>query len=146
MLTNSFSVWRAISDPIEESPLAFCDIRTVKATDCVAYDVVKRGAYTGEAFRLLNNPGHRFYYLSRQRPHEVTLLKMAESDPAYPNAKYQGILTFPIFYLLGFITLESAVVQQTSGVPHTAFSLPSNAQSLSPKPRRSIEVRTLVVI
>ncbi|KAH9904258.1 hypothetical protein F4778DRAFT_770269 [Xylariomycetidae sp. FL2044] len=115
------NLWRPLSDPVLSYPLSCCDIRTVKPEDCIPVDVVKRDSYEGESLYLRHSPGHKFYYLSRQRPDEVLLMRMAESDPAYPGKVYQG-------------------------VPHAAFPLPGQVGVPPPPARESIEVRVLVIV
>ncbi|KAI0017954.1 hypothetical protein F4780DRAFT_772001 [Xylariomycetidae sp. FL0641] len=116
------NIWRPISDPVENYPLAYCDIETVQPEDCTPVDIVKADDYEGESLYLQYRPHHRFYYLSRQRPHEVLLMKMAESNPAFPGRTYQG-------------------------VPHAAFPLPPGEPGCpAPPARESVEVRTLVIV
>ncbi|CAJ2513592.1 Uu.00g017110.m01.CDS01 [Anthostomella pinea] len=116
------NVWRPLSDPVMNYPLGFCDLQTVKPEDCTPVDLVKTDSYEGENLYLRYSPQHRFYYLSKQRPHEVLLLRMAESDPEHPGRVYQG-------------------------VPHAAFPLPPcRPGDTAPPARESIEVRILVVV
>jgi hypothetical protein len=55
------NVWRAIRGPIESSPLALCDARSLSAEDIVPADLVYRDR-VGETFGFLYNPKHRWYY------------------------------------------------------------------------------------
>lgn len=56
-----------------------CDSRTVQLTDLVPSDLVRR-RFVGETFYSRFNPAHRWYYRSDQQPHEVTLLKIFDSN------------------------------------------------------------------
>ncbi|KAL7931305.1 hypothetical protein V8C35DRAFT_310059 [Trichoderma chlorosporum] len=114
------NIWKPLFGPVEESPLGFCDIKTVRAQDCVPCDIAKKGEYDGESLHVRYEPGQQFYYLSRQEPDELLWLKMVESNPEEPAVRYQG-------------------------VPHTSFELPKDVQNPSPAPRESIEVRLLVI-
>ena len=73
-----FSVWRPLK-PIKSWPLAICDSRTVRQSDLVTSDLVRR-RFVGETFYAKFNPEHRWYYLSEQQPDEVTMLKIYDSD------------------------------------------------------------------
>ena len=72
-----FSVWRPLK-PIKSWPLAICDSRTVRQSDLVPSDLVRR-RFVGETFYAKSNPEHRWYYLSEQQPDEVTMLKIYDS-------------------------------------------------------------------
>jgi len=151
-------VWRPLSDPVEDFPLAFCDTATVSPEDCVAVDLVKRDDYEGESMFLRHNPDHQFYYLSQQRPHEVSLLLMTESDPASSPRFKQGEEEITGLIHLNPDTWECqpphfggklsqlADLQFPIGLPHAAFSLPVTDGYPAPPPRESIEVRTLVIV
>jgi hypothetical protein len=72
------NVWRAIRGPIESSPLALCDARSLGAEDIVPMDLVYRDR-VGEIFGFLYNPKHRWYYFPRMQRHEAILLKCYDS-------------------------------------------------------------------
>jgi len=136
------SIWRPISDPIEEYPLCYCDAQTVDPLDCVAVDLVKRDQYEGESLYLKFNPTQQFYYLSRQRPHEIALMMMADSNPDSRKTPCKGEIS-------GILSLSAFTVTKLTppqGLPHAAFPLPLNNLSTLPHPRESIEVRLLVII
>jgi hypothetical protein len=81
LLTNRFAeinVWRAIRGPIESSPLALCDARSLGAEDIVPMDLVYRDR-VGETFGFLYNPKHRWYYFPRMERNEAILLKCYDS-------------------------------------------------------------------
>lgn len=81
LLTNRFAeinVWRAIRGPIESSPLALCDARSLGAEDIVPIDLVYRER-VGEIFGFLYNPKHRWYYFPRMERNEAILLKCYDS-------------------------------------------------------------------
>src|SRR5580658_2181545 len=81
LLKNRFAeinVWRAIRGPIESSPLALCDARSLGAEDIVPTDLVYRER-VGETFGFLFNPEHRWYYFPRLERNEAILLKCYDS-------------------------------------------------------------------
>lgn len=82
LLRNRFAeinVWRAIRGPIESSPLALCDARSLGAGDIVPVDLVYRER-VGEIFGFLYNPKHRWYYFPRMERNEAILLKCYDSE------------------------------------------------------------------
>src|SRR5271155_359840 len=81
LLKNHFveiNVWRAIRGPIESSPLALCDARSLDPTDMVLTDLVYRER-VGETLGFLYNPKHRWYYFPRMQRNEAILLKCYDS-------------------------------------------------------------------
>ncbi|UKZ71027.1 uncharacterized protein TrAtP1_011995 [Trichoderma atroviride] len=56
-----------------------CGSSTVKLQDLVPADLVRR-KYVGETYYSTYNPEHRWYYLSGQKPEEVTMLKIHNTD------------------------------------------------------------------
>lgn len=81
LLSNRFAeinVWRAIRGPIESSPLALCDARSLSAEDVVPTDLRYRDR-TGEILGFLYNPRHRWYYFPHMERNEAILLKCYDS-------------------------------------------------------------------
>jgi hypothetical protein len=72
------NVWRAIRGPIESSPLALCDARSLDLQDSVPTDLVYRER-VGETLGFLFNPRHRWYYFPRMQRNEAILLKCYDS-------------------------------------------------------------------
>ncbi len=81
LLRNRFAeinVWRAIRGPIESSPLALCDARSLDVEDSVPMDLVYRER-VGETLGFLFNPKQRWYYFPRMQRNEAILLKCYDS-------------------------------------------------------------------
>ena len=81
LLKNRFAeinVWRAIRGPIESSPLALCDARSLRQEDVVPCDLVYRER-VGETYGFTYNPKHRWYYFPRLERNEAILLKCYDS-------------------------------------------------------------------
>ncbi len=81
LLKNRFAeinVWRPIRGPIESSPLALCDARSLGVDDIVPMDLVYRER-VGEIYGFLYNPKHRWYYFPRLQRNEAILLKCYDS-------------------------------------------------------------------
>jgi hypothetical protein len=72
------NVWRPIRGPIESTPLALCDARSINPQDFVPSDLVYRDK-VGETYRFLHNPNHRWFYFPRLEKNEVILLKCYDS-------------------------------------------------------------------
>src|SRR6267154_1936244 len=81
LLSNRFAeinVWRAIRGPIESSPLALCDARSLRPDDVVPCDLAYRDR-VGETYGFTYNPTHRWYYFPRMERNEAILLKCYDS-------------------------------------------------------------------
>ena len=72
------NVWRPIRGPIESTPLAVCDARSIDAMDFVPTDFVYRDK-VGEVYRFTYNPEHRWFYFPRLERNEAILLKCYDS-------------------------------------------------------------------
>lgn len=72
------NLWRPIRGPLQDSPLALCDSRTVAADDLVPSDLVYKDR-VGETYSVTYNPAHRWYYAPELRRDEALLLKIMDS-------------------------------------------------------------------
>jgi hypothetical protein len=72
------NVWRPISGPVRESPLAVCDARTITPQDLVKGDLVYRDR-VGETYAVTFNPQHRWFYVPDMQPDEALLIKCFDS-------------------------------------------------------------------
>ncbi|MDH5354301.1 MAG: methyltransferase [Gammaproteobacteria bacterium] len=108
------NVWRPLVDPVENFPLALCDVRSVNSQDVI--DAERRAPnHIGEISLAIYNPDHRWYYFSSMRPSEVLLFK----------------------------TFDSINQGKTNCSIHTAIDLP-DATANNARPRESIESRAFV--
>ena len=73
------NVWRAIRGPIQSTPLAVCDARSIDERDVVACDLVYPHRI-GETYALTYNPNHLWFYFPRMLPDEALLLKCYDSN------------------------------------------------------------------
>jgi hypothetical protein len=73
------NVWKPIRGPVEDTPLAVCDARSIEPQDLVPTDLRYRDR-TGEVYSLLFSPRHRWFYFSRMRADEALLLKCFDSN------------------------------------------------------------------
>jgi hypothetical protein len=72
------NVWRAIRGPIQESPLALCDARSIAQEDVVPTDLVYPHR-VGETYSFTYNPNHRWFYFPDMQRSEAVLLKCYDS-------------------------------------------------------------------
>ena len=77
------NVWRSIGGPIERSPLALCDARTVAAQDSVPTERRARDRI-GEIYRFKYNPTHKWYYYPTLSPDEAILIRTFDSASSNP--------------------------------------------------------------
>jgi hypothetical protein len=84
-----YNVWRALSPPPQDAPLALCDARSVEPGDLVAadaiFDVRDAPEWTFEALVVRGNPRHRWYYFRDMTLDEILVFKTNDSDPARPH-------------------------------------------------------------
>lgn len=72
------NIWRPLVDPVENFPLALCDVRSIDARDMI--DAERRAPnHIGEISLATYNPDHRWVYFSNMRPDEVLLFKTFDS-------------------------------------------------------------------
>lgn len=119
------NVWRPITGPLRDHPLAVCDARTVARDDLMtslSFSLVGAdGLHSGDGeleesaiYSVAWNPRHRWFYARDMMPDEVLLLKNYDSRG--------DVARF---------------------VPHCAFSDPTAPPDVLP--RASIEVRALTI-
>jgi hypothetical protein len=113
--TAIINLWRPIVAPVESSPLAMCDARSIAPDDLIPTDLHRQDGTSGEVYTFAHNAQHRWYYFPRMTPGEVVLLKIFDST-------------------------EDGIARLTA---HTAFEDPSSPANALP--RKSIELRTLVL-
>jgi hypothetical protein len=71
-------VWRPIRHPVESSPLAICDARSIAFDDFV----INERRYPnriGQTYAVTYNPEHRWYWLPRMRREEALVFKVYDS-------------------------------------------------------------------
>lgn len=109
-----YNVWRVISEPPQDVPLAVCDARSLSPEDLMTADAVfdapGQPEWGFEALLVHYNPRHRWLYFSNMSRDEALVFKTHDSDPAEPHH-----------------------------CPHTAFDDPTCPSGVPP--RVSIEIR-----
>jgi hypothetical protein len=110
-----YNVWRVISPPPQDVPLAVCDARSLAAEDLAFADAVfdlPGQEWSFEGLLVRHNSRHRWNYYSGMTRGEALIFKTNDSDPAEPHH-----------------------------VPHSAFDDPSCPAGVTP--RASIEMRAI---
>jgi hypothetical protein len=111
-----YNIWRALSPPPQDLPLALCDSRSVSPSDLVEADAMMdipgkpESSYVGLVVRY--NSRHRWSHFPDMNRDEVLVFKTHDSDPAHPKH-----------------------------VPHVAFNDPTCPPGAVP--RSSIEMRVI---
>jgi hypothetical protein len=79
-----YNMWRAVSPPPQDYPLALCDAQTVAPEDEVTVTAITEEKGAGEIRHdttgYLYNPAHRWYYYRDMTPEEVLVFKAHDSD------------------------------------------------------------------
>jgi len=113
-----YNVWRALSPPPQDVPLAVCDARTVSATDLIAADAVfdspGKPEWSFEGLVLAHAPAHRWCWFPDMHRDEALIFKTHDSDRSRAHC-----------------------------VPHVAFD--HSACPAHAAPRASIEMRALAL-
>ena len=114
-----YNVWRVLSPPPQDVPLAVCDARTVAREDLLPADGVYDDGdpsnwWELEAYLVRHNPLHRWIYYRDMQPDEALVFRAYDNDPTW-----------------------------RAGVPHSAFDDPSCPPGGAP--RVSIEARIFAV-
>lgn len=115
------NVWRPLTEPVQDRPLAVCHPGSVATDDFVETDIdhygeddLSRPRHSGQIYSLRYNPQHRWFYASDMRSDEMLVFKTYDS-------------------------LTDGTARFTA---HTAFAHPHCPVEFVP--RESIEVRTVV--
>jgi hypothetical protein len=113
-----YNIWRAISVPPQDVPLAVCDSRSVSIADLIEadaiFDMLNAPEWSFEGWVVAHNPNHKWHWFSDMNRDEVIIFKTSDSDPLAPRH-----------------------------VPHVAFDHPATAPD-TPS-RVSIEMRALAL-
>ena len=111
-----YNVWRVLTPPPQDIPLAVCDARSLRREDLIpalaVFDFAGVPERTAESFVVRYSGAHRWNYFRDMTPDEALIFVTNESDPSRPHH-----------------------------VPHTAFDDPTCSPNVVP--RSSIEIRVV---
>lgn len=84
-----YNLWRCVSPPPQDCPLALCDVRSIAPDDELAITAVTQEHGIGEirhdTSSYVFNPEHAWYYFPDMTPNEVIVFKTHDSDPSRPR-------------------------------------------------------------
>jgi hypothetical protein len=66
--------------PVEDAPLAFCDFTSVDEESLLVCDRVVED-YVGQVYYLKHDPKQKWYWISNQRPNEISMFTSFDSHP-----------------------------------------------------------------
>jgi hypothetical protein len=79
-LTHLFaSLWRALTDPYQDQPLAVLDNRSLSQNDLIPADIVFPH-YCDEGYEVRYSPLHRWFYKQRMTPDDALMFKLYDSS------------------------------------------------------------------
>jgi len=94
-----YNVWRVLTPPPQDVPLAVCDARSVTPGQLIAADAVfdQDGAiaFSFEAWLLRYDPAQRWWYFSRMHPGEVLLFKTHDTESRAAHCVPHGAFDDP---------------------------------------------------
>jgi hypothetical protein len=94
-----YNVWRVLTLPPQDVPLAVCDARSIRREELIAADAVfdkdDAIAFSFEAWLLRHDPRQRWAYFSNMNPNEVLIFKTHDTDPAVAHCVPHGAFDAP---------------------------------------------------
>lgn len=90
-LLNDRSIWKPISGPTRDWPLALCSADTFDPSkDLEPCNLVHSG-YTVENMQVYHTDKQKWFYISNQMPDEAWIFLQADTKPgATPGEQFQG--------------------------------------------------------
>lgn len=84
-----YNVWRVLSAPPQDVPLALCDARSWGADDMIVADAIfdepDKPEWSFEGLVVAHNPCHRWVWFPDMTPDEAIIFKTHDSHPAAPH-------------------------------------------------------------
>lgn len=93
---RAYNVWRAITPPPQDVPLALCDQRSHRPEDWVVGRTVEPLYPDGVPYVIsVPDPHQHWFYFSDLSPDEAVIFKGWDSDPTAPFGVMHGAFTHP---------------------------------------------------
>ena len=73
-------MWRPLTTPYQDRPLALLDKRSLCTDDLIGADIVFPH-FCDEGYEVRYSPHHRWFYKQRMSSDEALLFKLYDSDP-----------------------------------------------------------------
>ena len=94
-----YNVWRVITPPPQDVPLAVCDARSLSAEDFIPADAIfdLNGVvvFSFEAWLIRHNPRQHWAFYSDMRPEEALIFKTNDTDPGCAHCVPHGAFDNP---------------------------------------------------
>jgi hypothetical protein len=94
-----YNVWRVLTPPPQDVPLAVCDARSLAPEDFICADAVfdRDGlvAFSFEAWLLRHNCAQRWAFFPDMRPDEALIFKTHDTDPSVAHCVPHGAFDNP---------------------------------------------------
>lgn len=94
-----YNVWRVLTPPPQDVPLAVCDARSLSAEDFIAADAMfdRDGdiAYSFDAWLIRHDPRQRWAHFSNMRPDEALVFKTHDTDVSVAHCVPHGAFDNP---------------------------------------------------
>jgi len=94
-----YNVWRALTPPPQDVPLALCDARSIASEDLIFADAIfdRDGAvvFSFEAMLLRHSPLQRWVFYSDMRADEALVFKTHDTDPSRAHCVPHGAFDNP---------------------------------------------------
>jgi len=91
-----FNLWRVMTPPPQDVPLALCDQRSVDEADFVFGNTVEPGMTEGSPYTCsVFNPAQRWHYFSGLTSDDVIVFKQFDSRPGAPMGCLHGAFAWP---------------------------------------------------
>ena len=96
-----YNVWRVLSQPPQDVPLALCAWPGIAPQDLIDCDAIfdppdGSPEWSFGNYLLAANPAHRWYYYPDMTPNEAIIFKTSESDPARAQMMPHGAFDNPL--------------------------------------------------
>lgn len=96
-----YNVWRALSGPPQDVPLALCAWPSVAPDDLIDCEAIfdpldGSPEWSFGNYLLAENPNHRWYYYADMTPDEAIVFKTSESDPELAQLMPHGAFDNPL--------------------------------------------------
>jgi hypothetical protein len=94
-----YNVWRALTPPPQDVPLAVCDARSIAAEDLIAADAIfdrdGKVAFSFEALLLRHNVQQRWFFYSNMGADEALIFKTNDTDGSCAHCVPHGAFDNP---------------------------------------------------
>ena len=94
-----YNVWRVLTPPPQDVPLALCDARSVAPEDLIAadaiFDLKGESNFSFEAWLVRHNPRQRWVYYSDMRSDEALVFKTNDTNPEAAHCVPHGAFDDP---------------------------------------------------